>query len=96
MRFSATLPVFLAVSACAAASPPDSSEPSGGVCQNEALSQFIGQRASAQLGGEMLRVSGARVIRWVPLGGAVTMDFSPARLTVQLDGANRVQSPNCG
>jgi hypothetical protein len=31
-----------------------------------------------------------------PLGGMVTMDFSPVRLTVQLDGANRVQSAHCG
>lgn len=96
MRFSATLPVFFAVSACAAASPPGNSEPTGGVCLSEALGQFIGRRASAQLGSDMLRASGARVIRWVPLGGAVTMDFSPARLTVQLDGANRVQSLTCG
>jgi hypothetical protein len=44
----------------------------------------------------MLRASGARIIRWVPLGGAVTMDFSPVRLTVQLDANNRVQSANCG
>ena len=50
----------------------------------------------AQLGSNMLRASGARVIRWVPLGGVVTMDFSPMRLTVQLDGANRVQSASCG
>ena len=96
MRFSATLPVFFAVSACAASSPPGNPEPIGGVCRSEGLGQFIGQRAGAQLGSDMLRVSGARIIRWVPLGGAVTMDFSPARLTVQLDGANRVKSVNCG
>lgn len=95
MRAIASLPLFFAVSACATASPLDA-PPIGGVCRSESLRQFIGQRASAQLGSDMLRASGARVIRWVPLGGAVTMDFSPARLTVQLDGANRVQSANCG
>ena len=91
MQAHVALPIFLAVSACASAQPPV-----GAVCQSGGLSQFIGQRASAQLGREMLRASGARVIRWVPLGGVVTMDFSPARLTVQLDAANRVQSANCG
>jgi hypothetical protein len=40
--------------------------------------------------------SGAREVRWVPLGGVVTMDFRADRVTVQLDGANRVQSANCG
>ena len=92
MRLTATLPLFFAVSACAASSPPMT----GGVCRGDALGQFIGQPASSQLGADMLRASGARILRWVPLGGVVTMDFSPARLTVQLDGANRVQSANCG
>ena len=90
MRF--TLPALLTVGACAAANPPAM----GGTCRSEALGQFIGRPASGQLGSDMLRVSGARIIRWVPLGGVVTMDFSPVRVTVQLDGANRVQSANCG
>ena len=65
-------------------------------CSSSALSQFIGQPASQDLGQRMLRASGARIIRWVPKGGVITMDFSPERLTVQLDGSNRVESANCG
>lgn len=65
-------------------------------CSSSALSQFIGQPASQDLGRRMLRASGARIIRWVPKGGVITMDFSPERLTVQLDGSNRVDSANCG
>ena len=65
-------------------------------CRGEALSEFTGQPASQELGERMLRASGARTIRWVPKGGMVTMDFSPHRLTVQLDGSNRVESANCG
>jgi hypothetical protein len=86
------LPFFMALSACAATNPPAMS----GSCRIDALGRFVGQQASPQLGAEMLRASGARIIRWVPLGGVVTMDFSPVRLTVQLDGTNRVQSANCG
>ena len=93
MRILAALPLFL-VTACTTA--PVASQPTGSVCRNDSLSQFIGRPASRELGHEMMLASRARVIRWVPLGGAVTMDFSPARLTVQLDGANRVQSANCG
>ena len=66
------------------------------VCRSEALAQFIGQPASQALGERMLRASGAKVIRWVPKGGVVTMDFSPNRLTVQLDGSSRVEAANCG
>ena len=65
-------------------------------CRGEALSQFTGQPASQELGQRMLTASGARTIRWVPQGGVVTMDFNPSRLTVQLDGANRVERANCG
>jgi hypothetical protein len=86
------LPMLFFVGACAATNPPAV----GGTCQSEALGRFVGQKASTQLGNDMLRASGARLIRWVPLGGMVTMDFSPERLTVQLDGANRVQSAHCG
>jgi hypothetical protein len=44
----------------------------------------------------MLRESGARTIRWVPKGGIITMEFSPDRLTVMLDGSNRVEAARCG
>jgi hypothetical protein len=44
----------------------------------------------------MMSASGARVLRWVPKGGIVTMDFSPNRLTVQLDDRNRVETARCG
>lgn len=65
-------------------------------CRSEPLAQFIGQPANQDLGARMLRASRARTIRWVPKGGAVTMDYRADRLTVQLDGANRVESANCG
>lgn len=65
-------------------------------CQGENLSRFVGQAASQELGAQMLAASGARILRWVPKGGVITMDFNPLRLTVQLDGANRVESASCG
>jgi hypothetical protein len=96
MRLFATLPLLLAISACAATNPPVIDGPAGSGCRSEGLSQFVGQPSSAELGAAMLRASGARIIRWVSVGGAVTMDFSPVRLTAQLDANNRVQSANCG
>ena len=44
----------------------------------------------------MLRESGARIIRWVPKGSVVTMEFSPERVTVLLDGNNKVERASCG
>ena len=86
----------LALAACTIAeSDPVPGIPEGS-CRTEPLGQFIGQPASQNLGARMLAASGARIIRWVPKGGVVTMDFSPSRLTIQLDAANRVEAVNCG
>ena len=74
---------------------PGTGEPVG-TCRNEALTQFTGQSASQALGARMLAASGAKTIRWVPKGGVITMEFSPNRVTVLLDGANRVDSARCG
>jgi hypothetical protein len=65
-------------------------------CRSEPLAQFTGQPASQELGERMLRASGARIIRWVPKGSAVTMEFNPERITVLLDGSNRVEQASCG
>ena len=97
MRLVLATSVLAALSACTIAqSDATAVGPVPGTCRREALAQFIGQPASQDLGTRMLAASGARIIRWVPKGGAVTMDFSPSRLTVQLDGANRVETANCG
>ena len=86
----------LPIAACTIA---ESAPPGGlpeGPCRNEPLAQFIGQPATQDLGERMMAASGAHILRWVPKGGVVTMDFSPARLTVQLGGANRVETARCG
>jgi hypothetical protein len=70
--------------------------PTPGTCHNETLAQFAGQPASPALGKRMLTASGARVIRWVPKGGAVTMDFRADRITAYLDGSNRIERASCG
>ena len=98
MRHLITLGL-LPLAACTVATSDataDSPPPSSGTCRSEALAQFIGQPASEELGQRMLKASGARIIRWVPKGGVITMEFSPERVTVQLDGSNRVEGANCG
>ena len=90
---------LLPLAACTVAqshATADSLPPPSAACRNDSLAQFAGQPASQELGARMLGASGARIIRWVPKGGVVTMDFSPHRLTVWLDGSNRVERANCG
>ena len=95
MRF-AFLPLALSLVACSTVSEPAAPGEPAMTCRGDDLAQFVGKAATADLGAEMLRVSGARTIRWVPKGGMVTMDFRGDRLTVQLDAANRVERANCG
>ena len=96
MRSLAALTLLLLAS-CATPSPepPAFGDPNQ-ACNDDRLSSFIGSPATQQTGADMLRASGARTIRWVPVGGVITMDFNPTRLTVQLDQQNRVSAAKCG
>ena len=91
---------LLALTGCAAQTTPvfvaDNDPLVGGICSNAGLEQFIGQTASVDAGRALLRVSGARYIRWMRPGMAMTMEFAPERLTVQLDSANRIARASCG
>ncbi len=87
----------LAVGACGTAAPPPpvhGTNP-GGTCDNSNIQQFVGRDATAELGAEMIRVSGAAILRWVPAGTMITMEFRPDRLTVFLDSGNRVERLSC-
>jgi hypothetical protein len=86
------IPIALAACATTAAAPPAS----GGTCRGEDLAQFKGRAASQDLGAEILRVSGARSLRWVAHGMVVTMEYSDQRVTVWLTADNRVDRAVCG
>ena len=85
------------LAACAAAGPPPGVDSGGkSVCRQQTFEEFIGQVASPEVGAELLRASGARVIRWVQPGMMVTMDYSEDRLTVRLASNNRITTASCG
>ena len=89
----------LGLAACAATPPPADVPVHGAgayTCRPEGLARFAGQPATQQLGAEMQRVSGARILQWVGHGMMVTMDFSPERLRVFLTADNRVERASCG
>ena len=67
-----------------------------GSCSNDGLSAFAGQDATADIGAEIMRKSGAHVLRWVPNGSVVTMEFSADRVTIYLDANNKIERVSCG
>lgn len=97
---------FLAMSALIAALPllagcvgqsggqpglPDPLPPAPGACGAPALQDLVGQDGSIL---DRIRLAApARIIR---PGQAVTMDYSPDRLNIELDAANRIQRVYCG
>ena len=91
-KFLATL-ALLPLAACATPGVPVAG---GGECRNDGLDRFVGQKATAELGAELLKTSGAVTLRWGPPGTAMTMDFRADRLTVSYDEAMLVTSARCG
>ncbi|WP_422125339.1 I78 family peptidase inhibitor [Sphingobium arseniciresistens] len=76
--------------------PAPPSQDGDGPCRNDPVAHFVGQKATAELGAEMLAASGAKSLRWGGPGTAMTMDFRPDRLTVGYDKDMIVTSARCG
>ena len=76
--------------------PPLHGASSGHVCRNDGLDVFVGRQATAALGAEILRLSGAGRLRWVSPGMMVTMEYRADRVTVSLAPGNVVARVGCG
>lgn len=91
---------LLPLAACSAADggtePAPLPAPAPAACNGDAGQSFVGQTATAETGAALLRATGARTLRWVAPGMAVTMDFRPDRLTVSYDGAMKIERVSCG
>jgi hypothetical protein len=86
------------VSAPPVAEPPPyqgSAEGPEGPCRAEPGQRFLGSKASVEVGNELVRVTGAGTLRWVPPRTAVTMDFRADRLTVSYDDALTITRISC-
>lgn len=91
---AAVLPM-LALGACAmtAANDPQVGE---GVCDASRADALVGQAGTSELGARALAATGARGLRWIRPGMAVTMDYRSDRLNIHLDAQNRVERITCG
>ena len=97
MKTLAIVAALVALTACATV-PADGDPPVReieGSCRAEPGQRFIGTRATAEIGGQMLAATGATILRWVPPRTAVTMDFNANRLTVSYDDAMVITQVSC-
>lgn len=90
------LPLALLLGACAATTQPPVVGGSEQACKADGLSDLVGRPADSALGAEALQRSGAKVLRWIQPGMAVTMDYRRDRLDIHLDAHNVVAKVSCG
>ena len=89
------LAAALLLTAACTTVPPEDGGPAGR-CSTSRLGDLVGRPATQELGAEAMRRSGALRLRWIRPGDVVTMDYSPQRLNVRLDGRNNVEGFTCG
>lgn len=66
-----------------------------GDCTPAPAQRLIGSKATGEVGAELLRLTGAKALRWVPPRTAVTMDFRADRLTVSYDDDLIITNISC-
>jgi len=88
---------------CAAPSPaPGAMAPATpapvppGECAAGPARELLGKTFDGPLQAEAQRLSGARIVRVIRPGQAVTMDFNAYRLNIELDARDRVKRLHCG
>jgi hypothetical protein len=99
LRLAASALLLSAAGCMTPAAADDDAPPpvmGAGECDADAAQGLVGQAATAELGAEVLRLTGARALRWIQPGQAVTMDFRSDRVNIKLDAQNRVEAITCG
>lgn len=92
----AALTAMAPLAACAATSDPTPQRLGDGECNAEGAQDLVGQKATQDVGAELMAKTGARTLRWVPPRTAVTMDFRADRLTVSYDDNLVIERISCG
>ena len=90
-----------ALAACATTSAnepgtPDTGNGETAMCDPAAAQSYVGQKATGQVGEQILDATGARQLRWGPPRSAFTMDFRQDRVNVMYDDAMTITQITCG
>ena len=65
-------------------------------CDAGKAKAVVGHTRSPAVERAALRLSGATIVRWIPKGSALTMDYRPDRLDLRLDRRGRIVRVSCG
>ncbi len=86
----------LGLAACTTERPTAAEPPAPNACKAEAARFAVGQTWSDALAEQAREASGARSVRGLFPGQAVTMDYRQDRLNLRVDESQRVTDVNCG
>ena len=93
-------PLFLFIAvlslASCASQPQDEAVASGGTCNAEPAQSHVGKPASDANVQAAFKASGAKTMRSIKHGQAVTMDYRPTRLNIWLDRRDVIERVTCG
>lgn len=87
---------IVALGGCAAAVPVAVPVEGGGKCDAAPVQALVGSTLTEAMQQDALKRSGARSLRVIPPGTAVTMDFREDRLNIDVDAAGKVTGVKCG
>ena len=65
-------------------------------CDASKAQSLLGRSQDPATEAEAKRLSGAGMVRWIPEGGMVTMDYREDRLNLRLDGSGKIVGIDCG
>ncbi|WP_249341160.1 MULTISPECIES: I78 family peptidase inhibitor [unclassified Sphingomonas] len=85
---------LLVLGACAPETPPRAIP--GVECSAERLGALTGKPRGQEAEAEALRLSGAKIVRWLEPDAVATMDFRPDRLNLHLGADGKINSAHCG
>ncbi len=88
--------LLLLLPACTTMGPQAEANAPTGKCSADPVQSLVGGAFSEALVADAQRRSGARSIRVIRPGQAVTMDFREDRLNIALDVSDKVESLRCG
>ena len=91
-----SLPLLLALSACATAPAAQAPAAPPGSCDASRAQFAVGHEAGFAIQDQARERSGARSLRTLRPGQAITMEFSGDRLNLDLDASGKVVRVRCG
>ena len=99
MRFLLSAFALAGLATGAGAAVPADTAPQGVTalprCTQAVLAKYIGKPKSRAVAARMRRATGARTVRWVPVGMMVNMIYQRDRLTVRLGPDHHITQASC-